>query len=521
MIQHLQLTTYNLQLEKMDRKVLLVILDGFGEAPAGPGNAISLAKTPHFDKFRNEYPHSILQCTGEAVGLIEGAMGGSEVGHFTMGAGRIVPQFLLAINRAIKDGSFYENEALKSAYHYAKKSNKKLHLMGMISDEGVHSHINHLFSLLEWAKKEGLEDVYIHCIADGRDVAERSVKNFLKMLQDKIDEIGVGKIATLIGRYYSMDRDRNFDRTAEGYRLLTEGKGEAFDDVYKAVDHFYEKDSKLTDYYLPPILLDKNGLVETHDALIFFNYRTDRTQQLTDAFTDPDFKEFPKTVGDIHFVCMGPYSEIAPVAFTVPAIENNLAHVLSKNAIPQLRVAETEKYAHVTFFFNSQIEHHVPLEDRILVHSPKVPSYAEKPEMSAPEVTEKVLLAMHDSHHQVIIVNYANGDLVGHSGSLEAAVKAVEVLDESLGKLHEQAQKYGYTILITADHGNCDDMLYPDGSQKPAHSMNPVGFMAIGPENKIHQVHDGGLQDIAPTILKLIGLEKPAEMTGECLIDDL
>ncbi len=515
----------------MERKVLLVVLDGFGEGPAGPGNAISQAKMPHFEKFRSDYPHSILQCTGEAVGLIEGAMGGSEVGHFTMGAGRIVPQFLLAINRAIEDGSFYENEALSNAYHYVKKSGpsesdkgqagKKLHLMGMISDEGVHSHIDHLFALLKWAKKEGLKDVYVHCIADGRDVAERSVKDFLKKVQDKIDEIGVGKIASLVGRYFSMDRDRNFDRTAQGYHLLTQGKGEEFDDMYKAVDHFYEKDKDLTDYYLPPILLDKNGLVETHDALIFFNYRTDRTRQLTDAFTDPDFKEFPKVVGDIHFVCMGPYSEIAPVAFTVPAIENNLANVLSKNAVHQLRVAETEKYAHVTFFFNSQIEHHVPLEDRILVHSPKVPSYDQKPEMSGSKVTEKVLLAIHDSHHQVIIVNYANGDLVGHSGSLKGAIKAVEHLDEYLGKLHDQCQKYGYTMLITADHGNCDDMIYPDGSQKPAHSMNPVGFMAIGPKNKIHQVHDGGLQDIAPTILKLIGIEKPSEMTGECLIDDL
>ncbi len=507
------------------KKTLLVILDGFGEAPAGPANAISLAKTPHLNELREKYPHSILQCTGEAVGLTEGAMGGSEVGHFTMGAGRVVPQFLLAINRAIKDGSFYENKALSDAYHYAKKSRayrqaggKKLHLMGMISDKGVHSDITHLFTLMEWAKKEEIEDVYIHCITDGRDVEERSVKRFLKTIEDKISELGIGKIATIIGRYYSMDRDRNWDRTVEGYRLTTQGKGEKFSGFNEAIDHFYKEDPKLTDYYLPPILIDKNGLIETGDAVIFFNYRTDRTKQLTAAFTDPDFTEFDKTIGDVHFVCMGPYSEIAPVAFRIPKVENNLATWLSKNAIPQLRAAETEKYAHVTFFFNSQVEHHVPLEDRILVHSPKVPSYDQKPEMSAPGVTEKVLLALHDSHHQVIIVNYANGDLVGHSGNLEASIKAVESIDECLGKLHEQAMKYGYTMLVTGDHGNCDEMKYPDGSQKPAHSMNPVMFLACDPEEKIKSVHDGGLADVAPTVLKLLEIDPPEEMTGKSLI---
>jgi len=502
----------------MSNKVLLVILDGFGEAPKGPGNAISLAKTPHFDKLRKKYPHGILQCTGEAVGLVEGAMGGSEVGHFTMGAGRIVPQFLLVINRAIKDGSFYENPAISGAYHYTKKSGKKLHLLGMISDKGVHSDISHLLTLLEWAKKEGLEDVYVHCIGDGRDVEERSIKKFIKIVQDKIDELGIGKIATIIGRYYSMDRDRNWNRTVEGYRLMTQGKGETFGDPHKAVDHFYEKDPKLTDYYLPPILIDKNGLVETEDAVIFFNYRTDRTKQITAAFTDPDFEEFDKTIGDIHFVCMGPYSEIAPVAFTIPEIKNNLAQWLSKNAVHQLRVAETEKYAHVTFFFNSQIEHHVPLEDRILVHSPKVSSYDQQPEMSAPKVTEKVLLALHDSHHHVIIVNYANGDLVGHSGNLKASIKAVEILDDCVGQLYEQSKKYGYTMLLTADHGNCDDMLYPDGSQKPAHSMNPVIFLVADPEEKIKEVKDGGLQDVAPTVLKLLEIDPPEEMTGKSLV---
>jgi len=502
----------------MDKKVLLVIFDGFGEGPAGPGNAVTLAKTPTIDKLRSQYPFGLLQCTGEAVGLVEGAMGGSEVGHFTMGAGRVVPQFLLAINRAIEDGSFFKNPVLSDGFHTAKKSGQKLHLVGMISDEGVHSHINHLFALLEWAKKEELKEVYIHCIGDGRDVEERSIKEFLGKLQAKIDELGVGKIATIIGRYYSMDRDKNWDRTAEGYRLMTQGKGAAFDDWEAAIDTSYREDVKLTDYYLPPILIDKNGLVETGDTVIFFNYRTDRTKQLTAAFTDPDFTAFKKTIGDVHFVCMGPYSNIAPVAFNVPKVKNNLAEWLSKNAIPQLRIAETEKYAHVTFFFNSQIEHHFPLEDRILVPSPKVPSYAEKPEMSAYKITKKLLAALQDSHHQVIIVNFANGDLVGHSGELEAAIKAVETLDKCIAKIHEQAMRSGYTLLLTADHGNCDDMAYDDGSEKPAHSMNPVIFLVADPEDEIKAVKNGGLADIAPTILKLMDIKPPEEMTGSSLV---
>ena len=501
----------------MSKKVLLVIFDGFGEGSEGPGNAVKLAKTPNIDRLRDKYPFGLLQTSGEAVGLTEGAMGGSEVGHFTMGAGRIVPQFLLSINRAIEDGSFYKNPALSGAFEHAKKS-KKLHLLGMISDEGVHSHINHLFTLLEWAKKENLEDVYIHCIADGRDVEERSIKEFLGKLQSKIDELSIGKIATIIGRYYSMDRDTNWDRTVKGYQLMTQGKGEEFDDWNTAIDHFYKEDVDLTDYYMPPILLDKNGLVETGDTAIFFNYRTDRTKQLTSAFVDPDFKEFDKTIGDIHFVCMGPYSEIAPVAFTVPAVENNLAQWLSKNKISQLRVAETEKYAHVTFFFNSQIEHSMPLEDRILIPSPKCASYAEKPEMSAYKITEKVLSALQNSNHQVIIVNFANGDLVGHSGNLNATIKAVEILDECIGKIHEQAIQSDYTLLLTADHGNCDDMRYLDGSDKPAHSMNPVIFLAADPDGQIKNVKNGGLADVAPTILKLLDLEPPKEMTGRPLI---
>ena len=500
------------------RKVLLVIFDGFGEAPSGSGNAITLANTPNLDKLRAKYPLGILQASGEAVGLVPNTMGGSEVGQFTIGAGRIVPQFLSAINNSIKDGSFFQKTQLLNAINHAKKKGKKLHILGMISDEGVHAHIDHLFALLELAKKEGLRDVYIHCITDGRDVEERSVKYYIKQLQNKINELKIGKIATIIGRYYAMDRDKNWDRTMQAYQLMTDGKGTNFKDPFAAIDHFYASDSTLSDYYLPPIVIDKNGLVDSDDALIFFNYRTDRTRQLTSAFVDPNFKEFTQVISKVHFVCMGPYSEIAPIVFDVEKVENNLSQWLGKNKITQLRIAETEKYAHVTFFFNSQIEESFALEDRILVHSPKVPSYAETPEMSAPEIKQKLLQALNDDKHQVIIVNFANPDLVGHSGDLQAVIKAVEFLDQALEEIYLLAMEKQYTMLLTADHGNADDMLYPNGNPKPAHSLNPVIFLVADPENKIKTVKNGGLADIAPTILELLDLSAPKEMTGKVLI---
>ncbi len=502
----------------MKNKVLLVICDGFGEAPEGPGNAVTLANTPNIDELKLRYPFSLLQASGEAVGLTEGSMGGSEVGHFTIGAGRVVPQFLLTINRSIEDGTFFENPALVEAIEYAKTSNKPLHLLGMISDKGVHSHIDHLFALVSWAAKEGVKDIYIHCITDGRDVKERSAKRFIKQVEEQIQKSGAGKIATIIGRYFSMDRDTNWDRTQKGYRLMTAGDGEKFDDPNTAIDHFYEADPDLTDYYMPPIVLDESGFIKEGDAVIFFNYRTDRTRQITSAFVDPDFKEFERTIGGVKFVCMGPYSEHAPVAFDVPKVENNLANYLSNNNLTQLRCAETEKYAHVTFFFNSQVKEPVKGEDRILVNSPKVPSYAEKPEMSAPEVTEKVVNALKEAKYDVVIVNYANCDLVGHSGDLDATVKAVEVVDDAIGKLYKQATESGYTMLLTADHGNADDMKYPDGSDKPAHSMNPVIFLIADGVDEIKEIKNGGLADIAPTMLKILGLPQPGEMTGKILI---
>lgn len=502
----------------MNNKVLLVICDGFGEGVDGPGNAITQAKTPNIDMLRSKYPFGLLQCSGEAVGLTEGTMGGSEVGHFTIGAGRIVPQFLLDINRSIQSGSFRNNPALLQAFEYAKNNNKPLHLLGMISDKGVHSHIDHLYALLDWASEIGLKTVYIHAISDGRDVEERSVERFIEAVEAKIKDVGVGQIATIIGRYYSMDRDSNWNRTEKGYLLMTKGEGTKFDNSHNAIKHFYDSDKDLTDYYLPPILLEESGLVKGGDAIVFFNFRTDRTRQITSAFVDPDFSEFERTIGEVNFVCMGPYSSHAPIAFTVPKVENNLANWLSKNGKTQLRCAETEKYPHVTFFFNSQVEHTVEGEDRILIPSPKVASYAEKPEMSAREITDNVSNALSVAKYDVIVVNYANADLVGHSGNLKATIKAVEVIDECLGVLYKQSMESGYTMLVTADHGNADDMLYDDGSQKPSHSMNPVIFLVADPQFNIKNVQNGGLCQIAPTILKILDISKPDEMECDALI---
>ncbi len=499
-------------------KTLLLVLDGFGEGAAGKGNAILNAHTPNIDQLRDKYPFSILDSNGEAVGLIEGSMGGSEVGHFTIGSGRVTPQFLLNINWSIKDQSFFKNEALKIAFDHAKNNNKPLHLMGMISDKGVHSHMDHLFALLEWAKNESIKEVYIHCIGDGRDVEERSIERYLTQLQTKISELGVGSIATVIGRYYSMDRDKNWDRTKIAYDLITKGEGEYFSNPIEGVQAAYKRDSKLTDYYLPPICVNKAGLISERDALIFFNFRTDRTRQLTAAFVHPSFDFFDRSIKSLKFVCMGPYSDHAPIAFDMPPLKNNLGEWFSIQGVKQLRIAETEKYAHVTFFFNSQVEHASKNEDRVMVDSHKVSSYAEKPEMSASGISDEIIKALESDKHDSIIVNYANLDLVGHSGDYEATLKAVEAIDKELGRVHEAAMKAGYTLLITGDHGNADDMFYPDGSQRPAHSMNPVILLIADPKGVIKNIHDGGLADVAPTMLKIMGLPQPSEMTGKALI---
>ncbi|MCK9186633.1 2,3-bisphosphoglycerate-independent phosphoglycerate mutase [Candidatus Gracilibacteria bacterium] len=509
-------------ISKIDKKVLLIILDGYGEGKDYAYNAVTRSKTPYINELRKNYPTTLLKTEGNYVGLPKNSMGGSEVGHFTMGAGRIVFQSLEEINRSIQSKKFFNLKELKKAAQLCKKNNSKFHIMGMISDQGVHSHIDHLFALLKFAKKEGLKKVYIHAITDGRDVPERSADKFIKEINTNIKKLKIGKIATIIGRYYSMDRDENFERTKKAYDLVTSGKGTSEKDALTAIKNDYKKGTK-TDYYLNPILLDKNGLIERKDSVVFFNYRTDRAKQLTEAFTEKNFKKFKREHEVIpHFVCFGPYSKTAPVLFKTNEVKNNLGETLSKNKIHQLRIAETEKYAHVTYFFNSQVKDPYKNETQIMISSPKVASYAQKPEMSALKIKDKILKELDKKPaYGFIALNFANCDLVGHSGDFEATVKAVETVDKCLAKIIPAAQKKGYSIIVTADHGNAEFKRYANGEQCPAHSLNPVIFLLIsklGKEIFLLKGKNLGLSSIAPTILKIMGIPKPKEMTGKSLI---
>ncbi|MBU1019432.1 MAG: 2,3-bisphosphoglycerate-independent phosphoglycerate mutase [Patescibacteria group bacterium] len=493
-------------------KVLLIILDGFGYAKKGPGNAIELANMKFEKSLRKKYPTVKLKAHGEAVGLPKGSMGGSEVGHFTMGAGKVVWQSLEMINREIHNKNFFKNKELLKAIKNCKKHGTALHLIGMISDEGVHSHLNHLFACLELAKQHGLNKVFIHAITDGRDVPERSAKKYIR----KIQKFGYGEITTIVGRFYAMDRDTNWKRTQKAYELFTKAKGISEKDPLKAIDNAYARGEE-TDYYLKPMAINPDGRIKNRDSVIFWNFRTDRAKQLTQAFVDPKFKGFTrKRVGHLVFICCGEYSKLAPVAFPAPFVKENLGKILSKKGIPQLRIAETEKYAHVTFFFNSQDKEPYPLEDRILIPSPKVPSYAQKPEMSASKVTNKACKEIAKEKYGFVALNYANGDLVGHSGDLKATIESCKHLDKCLAKIIPAALKHDYEILLTADHGNADQMKYPDGSDMPAHSLNPVLCTLISDQK--YKLHKGkGLSAIGPTVLKLLEVKRGKEM-GEGLI---
>jgi 2,3-bisphosphoglycerate-independent phosphoglycerate mutase len=506
-----------------NNKTLLIILDGYGEGKDYPYNAVTRSNTPFIDSLREKYPTTTLRADSEHVGLPKKTMGGSEVGHFTMGCGRIVYQSLEEINRSIKKKTFFKKKALLEAAENCRKNDSKLHIMGMISDEGVHSHLDHLFSLLEFAKKEKLKKVYIHAITDGRDVPERSADKFIKKINQKIKSLKIGKIATIVGRYYAMDRDTNYNRTKKAYELYTLGKGIHEKDALKAIKKEYKRGTE-TDYYLSPILLDVDGLIEKDDSVVFFNYRTDRARQITHAFTEKKFEHFNRLDDGVfpYFVCFGPYSKIAPVLYPTNEVKQNLSEILSKKGLKQLRIAETEKYAHVTYFFNSQIKEPFKGENRILIPSPKVASYAEKPEMSALKVTETLIKEL-DSRkkYDFIALNFANGDLVGHSGDFEATVKAVETLDNCLEKIIPKALKKDYSIMLTADHGNCDVMKYPSGDDCPAHSLNPVIFIYISQDSdkvKLRQGKTLGLRDIAPTILKSMKVTPPKVMTGKSLV---
>ena len=512
----------------MDKKVLLIVLDGYGEGKDYKYNAVTKSDTPFIDKLRKNYPTTLLHCDSEHVGLPPNTMGGSEVGHFTMGAGRIVWQSLEEINRSIEKGNFFKLKALKKAAANCRKKDSKLHLLGMISDEGVHSHLDHLFELLKFAKQEKVKKVYIHAITDGRDVEERSADEFIKKINSQIKKLKLGKIATIIGRYYAMDRDTNWDRTQKAFDLYTKGKGIKGKTALQAIKNEYKRGTE-TDYYIKPILLDKKGLIEKDDSVIFFNYRTDRAKQITQAFTEKSFNEFKretppgwKNTTHPYFVCFGPYSKTAPVLFPANKAKNNLGEYLSIKNKKQLRIAETEKYAHVTFFFNSQEKEPYKGEKRILVPSPKSASYAEKPEMSAKKITTKLLKELKtNKKHDFILLNFANCDLVGHSGEFKAAIKATETLDECLAKIIPIALEKGYTTIVTADHGNADFMKYKNGNDCPAHTLNPVICILVSKDGKDLKLRKGktlGLKDLAPTTLKIMGLKQPKEMTGKSLI---
>ncbi len=511
----------------MAGKVILVVRDGWGFSDETFGNAVRQAKVPNDSNYMKKYPWTLLKCTGNAVGLPEGTQGGSEPGHLTMGAGRIVWQPFEEINQAIYNGSFFENPALLSAIENCREKGSALHLMGLLSDQGIHGSTFHLYSLLELAKRHTLGDVFIHCFLDGRDVPERSAKGFIEETQKQIKEKGVGRIATMVGRYYAMDRDTNWDRTLKAYDLLTQGEGWKETDPLEAIDHAYQRGDP-TDYYIQPIVIVEDGkpvaTINAEDSIIFWNFRSDRARQITYALTQNGFDHFPrKKFPRVHFVCMSGYDKhlALPVAFPQNTVEKNLAQILAANGLRQLRIAETEKYAHVTFFFNSQIEDPVPGEDRILVPSPKVPSYEEKPEMSAPEITEKLVPEISKGVYDFILVNYANGDLVGHSANMPAGIKACEVVDECLGLVVNAGLTKGYTILVTGDHGNIETMFYPNGEPNPSHGTNPVPFILITDDPKLRMVklkRGLGLSCVSPTILKLMGITKPPEMTAESLL---
>jgi 2,3-bisphosphoglycerate-independent phosphoglycerate mutase len=512
----------------VQNRVILVVRDGWGYSEETKGNAVLMAYTPNNDQYLKEYPWTTLKCTGNAVGLPEGTQGGSEPGHLTMGAGRVIWQPLEEINRAIRSGSFYKKKQFKDMVEYLKSTGGRLHLGGLLSDQGIHGTTEHLYALLELAKRNGIEEVFIHCFLDGRDVPERSAKGFLKNLLKVIEEKGVGKIASLIGRYYAMDRDTNWDRTQMAYDLLTLGEGKPESDPFEALEKQYQANPDLTDYYVEPVALTENGkpvaTVQDGDAFILWNFRSDRARQITYALTQQSFDGFVcRFIPDIHYVCMSVYDQNIdlPVVFPQKQVEDNLGITLSRNGAKQLRIAETEKYAHITFFFNSQIEEPYPGEDRILVPSPKVPNYADRPAMSARGINQQLIPAISKEDYDFILVNYANGDLVGHSANMDAGIKAVEVVDRCLGEVVNTGLEHGYTVIVTGDHGNIETFFYPDGSVNPSHGFNPVPFIIISDKTRhidLKLRENEGLSSVSPTVLELMEIIKPEKMTSPSLI---
>ncbi|WP_110929858.1 2,3-bisphosphoglycerate-independent phosphoglycerate mutase [Paenibacillus bouchesdurhonensis] len=506
------------------RPVALIIMDGFGLRNTAEGNAVAQAHKPNYDLYLKQYPNTTLTACGEAVGLPEGQMGNSEVGHLNIGAGRIVYQDLTRISKSIREGEFFENETLVDAVRSAKANGTKLHLYGLLSDGGVHSHIDHLFAMLDLAKKEEMNEVYIHAFLDGRDVAPDSAKGFIERLIAKIEEVGVGKIATVQGRYYAMDRDKRWDRVEKSYRAMVYGEGPKYTDPITAVTESYEK-SVFDEFVMPTVIVDGHdqpiALVESGDSVVFLNFRPDRAIQLSNVFTNKDFQGFdrgPKFPQGLHFVCLTLFAETVEgyVAYKPKDLDNTFGEVLVQHGKTQLRIAETEKYPHVTFFFSGGRDVQLPGETRVLINSPKVATYDLKPEMSAYEVAEAAVKEIESDKHDAIILNFANPDMVGHSGMLEPTKKAVEVTDECVGKVVDAVKAKGGVVIIIADHGNADMVFDENGRPFTAHTTNPVPFI-VTDENVI--LRDSGiLADVAPTLLDLMGLPKPEEMTGTSMI---
>ena len=494
-------------------------MDGFGINPGAKGNAIEAANTPNLTKLFKENPFTTIGASGLDVGLPDGQMGNSEVGHTNIGAGRVVYQMLVKISKSIQDGEFFNIKVLKDAMENCKKNGTALHLMGLLSDGGVHSHIEHLFGLLEMAKREGLDKVYVHCIMDGRDVSVTSGVGFIKDLQAEMAKLGTGKIASISGRYYAMDRDFAWDRVEKAYSAMVYGEGVMNSDPVKAMEESYA--NGVTDEFIVPTVVDKDGMIKGGDSVVFFNFRPDRARQITRTFVDEKFDGFKRRNGffPVKFVCMTQYDETMPnvtVAFPPEELKMTMGEYLASKHMTQLRIAETQKYAHVTFFFNGGEEKTFDGEDRILIQSPDVPTFDLQPEMSAYPVCDAVVEKIKSGKYDVVILNFANCDMVGHTGVFEAAVKAVEAVDECVGRVVDAAVSMGGAVIITADHGNADKMIGDDGKPFTPHSTNPVPFCVVGYDCKLKET--GRLADIAPTMLKILDLPQPPEMTGESMI---
>lgn len=508
----------------MDKKLMmLMILDGYGINENEKGNAVKLANTPNINKLMKTCPTTTIYTSGLKVGLPEGQMGNSEVGHTNIGAGRIVYQDLTKITKSIEDGDFFSNEVLTKAIENCKKYNSNLHVMGLLSDGGVHSHERHLYAILELAKRNDFDNVYVHCFMDGRDTAPTSGEGYVAKLEEKMKEKGVGKIASLSGRFYAMDRDKRWQRVQKAYDAMVNGKGEKATSAIQAVEASYQKEV-FDEFIEPTVIYNQDAPVATigkHDSVICFNFRPDRAREITRTLVDKDFNEFEtKKDLDLYYVCMTPYDETlenVEIAFKKEALKNTFGEYISKYGLKQLRIAETEKYAHVTFFFNGGEEKQYEGEDRILVPSPKVETYDMKPEMSACEVTDKVVDAINSKKYDSIILNYANPDMVGHTGNLEAAIKAIETIDKCVQRVVEAVNAQNGMLLITADHGNSEQMIdYKTGEPYTAHTTNPVPLILVGKDNI--KLKEGKLADLAPTMLELMGMEIPKEMTGESII---